>query len=153
MTSTGLQAIDHTIHETNEWLKDLMYEMAWEDRQLAYKGLRAVLHALRNRLTPEEAAHTGAQLPLLIRGIFYEGWNPARAPEKIRDQKGFFTRVRENLDGETTAGRTDPETLCRAVFKLIRHRISTGQVKDIEAGLPPELADLWPRNPEAERNA
>lgn len=151
MSSTGLQAIDRTIHETNEWLKDLMYEMGWEDRQLAYKGLRATLHALRDRLIPEEAAHMGAQLPMLIRGIYYEGWNPAKAPAKIRDKNAFFERVTNKLDGETTAGRTDPETLSRAVFKLLRHRISEGEVKDIESGLPQELADLWPRGSMADR--
>jgi uncharacterized protein (DUF2267 family) len=151
MSHTGLQAIDRTVHEANEWLKDLMYEMGWEDRQLAYKGLRAALHALRDRLIPEEAAHLGAQLPMLIRGIYYEGWSPAKTPEKIRDKNAFLERVQSKLDGETTAGRTDPETLTRAVFKLLRHRISEGEVRDIESGLPQELADLWPRAPEAGR--
>jgi uncharacterized protein (DUF2267 family) len=96
-------------------------------------------------LIPEEAAHLGAQLPMLIRGIYYEGWSPAKTPEKIRDKNTFLERVRSKLDGETTAGRTDPETLSRAVFKLLRHRISEGEVRDIESCLPQELADLWPR--------
>lgn len=145
MTTTGLEVFDHTLHETNDWLKSLMFEMAWEDRHLAYKGMRAILHALRDRLTPEEAAHLGAQLPMLIRGFYYEGWNPAKTPEKIRDKDAFLARVKDNLDGQTTAGRTDPETLTRAVFKLIRHRIATGEAKDIEAELPKELAELWPQ--------
>lgn len=57
MSDTGLRVFDHTLHETNEWLKSLMLEMAWKERHLAYKGLRAVLTALRDRLVPEAAAH------------------------------------------------------------------------------------------------
>ena len=47
------------------------------DRRSAYRALRSVLHVLRDRLTPEQAVHLGAQLPLLVRGIFYDGWRIA----------------------------------------------------------------------------
>jgi uncharacterized protein (DUF2267 family) len=146
MNDTGLRVFDHTIHETNEWLQSLMYEMAWDDRQVAYKGLRAILHALRDRLTPEEAAHIGAQLPMLVRGFYYEGWNPARAPEKIRDRETFYARVKDNLNGDTPAGEADPESLTRAVFKLLRHHIAKGEVDDIRSQLPKELEKLWPQD-------
>jgi uncharacterized protein (DUF2267 family) len=33
-----------------------------------------MLHALRDRLPPEIAVHLSAQLPMLVRGIYYEGW-------------------------------------------------------------------------------
>jgi uncharacterized protein (DUF2267 family) len=148
MSDTGLKVFDHTLHETNEGLQSLMYEMAWEDRRLASKGLCAMLQALRDRLTPEEAAHLGAQLPMLVRGFYYEGWNPSKAPEKIRDKHTFFNKVKDKLDGEAVAAREiDPETLSRAVFKLLRHRISEGEASDIESELPKELVDLWPHDP------
>jgi uncharacterized protein (DUF2267 family) len=145
MTTASLDVFDRTLHETNEWLKDLMYEMGWEDRHLAYKSLRAALHALRDRLTPEEAAHLSAQMPMLVRGLYYEGWKPSDAPEKIRDKESFLARVKEKLDGATTAGQMDIEMLTRAVFKLVRHRISEGEVDDIISELPKEIAELWPR--------
>jgi hypothetical protein len=40
--------------------------------------LGGMLHVLRDRLTIQEAVQPGAQLPMLIRGLYWEGWDPAR---------------------------------------------------------------------------
>ena len=71
MSMTGLDVFDKTIHITNEWLNDLMYEMNWTEKHKAYSAMRVCLHTLRDRLTVDEATHLGAQLPLLIRGVYY----------------------------------------------------------------------------------
>ena len=76
MSATGLDVFDETIHKTNSWLKEIS-EALGSDRRGAYRALRAVLHALRDRLTVDEAAHLGDQLPMLVRGIYYEAWRPA----------------------------------------------------------------------------
>jgi len=74
MADTQVAALDHTIQQTNIWLKTLAEQMHIEDRHDAYRALRSVLHVLRDRLTTEQAVHLGAQLRLLVRGIFYDGW-------------------------------------------------------------------------------
>jgi uncharacterized protein (DUF2267 family) len=71
MSSAGVEVFDSTLQKTSQWLNDLMMDMGWQDRQMAYSTLRAVLHTLRDRLTADEAVDLGAQLPMLIRG-FYE---------------------------------------------------------------------------------
>lgn len=142
MSMTGLDTFDKTIQEANNWLKDLMYELNWEDRHKAYLGLRATLHALRDRLPPEEVAHLGAQLPMVIRGFYYEGWNPTGKPIKMKQKEEFFAHVVEELPG--TEG-IEVETMVRAVFKLLYHRISEGEIQDIVRMMPKELGDLWPR--------
>ncbi len=63
----------------------------------AYSALRAVLHALRDRLTAQQATHLGAQLPLLVRGIYYEGWHAAQKPTGDRQVDEFLTRVAAEL--------------------------------------------------------
>ena len=73
MSMTGLDVFDMTVQQTNIWLKDIMQELGWADRHKAYLGLRTTLHALRDRLTPEEATQFGAQLSMLIRGLCCEG--------------------------------------------------------------------------------
>jgi uncharacterized protein (DUF2267 family) len=76
MSRTGLDVFDTTVQKTNIWLKDIMQALGWEDRHKAYGGLRTTLHALRDRLTPEETAQFGAQLPMLIRGLYLRGLDP-----------------------------------------------------------------------------
>ena len=87
MSTTGLEVFDATLHKTNSWLKELMGMLGSEDRHRAYLALRATLHALRDRLTVEEVAQLGAQLPMLIRGFYYEGWDPTGKPLRIRDKE------------------------------------------------------------------
>jgi uncharacterized protein (DUF2267 family) len=144
MSMTGLETFDRTIQETNNWLKDLMCELNWEDRHRAYLALRATLHTLRDRLMPTEAAHLGAQLPMLIRGIFYEGWNPANKPVKERQKEEFLSHIRDQFQNDP---EVDPQTVALAVFKLLTHKVSRGEIEDIKQTFPQELKELWPQSP------
>jgi uncharacterized protein (DUF2267 family) len=139
--STGLDVFDTTIQKTNLWLKDLMWELGWEDRHQAYEGLRVTLQALRDRLTIEEAAQLGAQLPLLLRGTYYEGWRPTGHPTKERHVEAFLSPIRAHFRNDP---RIEAEEVARAVFKLLATYISTGEIQDIQHVLPKELQDLWP---------
>ena len=93
MSDTQVAALDHTIQQTNIWLKTLAEILHLDERHDAYGGLRAVLHVLRDRLTPEQAVHLGAQLPILVRGIYYEGWRLAGKPADERQPAEFASLV------------------------------------------------------------
>jgi uncharacterized protein (DUF2267 family) len=144
MSATGLSVFDTTVQKTNLWLKDLMQVLGWEQKQKAYDALRAVLHALRDRLTVDEVAHLGAQLPMLIRGIYYEGWDPARKPESVRHKDEFLARIGQQFRVDDDI---DPEQIARAVFTVLENRISEGEIEDIESMLPAGLRELWPCSP------
>ncbi|MGD9502865.1 MAG: DUF2267 domain-containing protein, partial [Methyloceanibacter sp.] len=88
--STGLDTFDKTVQESSLWLKDVMERLNTTDRHHAYSTLRAVLHALRDRIGAESAAHLAAQLPMLLRGLFYEGWDPPGKPTKVRHERAFI---------------------------------------------------------------
>jgi len=141
MSPTGLSVFDATLQKTHVWLKEIMGVLGWEDKQRAYGALRAVLHALRDRLTIEEIAQLGAQMPMLIRGIYYEGWDPTGKPVKQRHKDQFLARIREQFRGPDDV---DPEKVARAVFTVLANRISEGEIEDIEHLLPVELRELWP---------
>jgi uncharacterized protein (DUF2267 family) len=141
MSTTQHELFSNTLQKTHIWLKELMEELWWEDQHRAYLALRATLHALRDRLTVDEATHLGAQLPMLIRGFYYEGWSPAGKPVKERHKEEFCAHVKAYFTREADI---DAEKIVRAVFKVLAKRITDGEIEDIKHILPPELRELWP---------
>lgn len=147
MGELGLDVIDRTVHDTNVWLKEISEEMQHPDRQMAYHALRGVLFTLRDRLTPEEACQFASQLPLLIRGVFFEGYRPANKPEKFRDREEWLRRVNHELD---QTGGQNPENASKAVFRVISRHITKGEQDDVRHMLPKDIRQLWPEEAAAE---
>jgi uncharacterized protein (DUF2267 family) len=141
-SSTGLTVIDKTIHETNLWLKTVMNELQIDDRHDAYSALKAVLHVLRDRIGPENAVHLGAQLPILVRGIYYEGWHPATTPTHERHIEAFLEHLADRLPLRLAEY---PERAARAVFNVMWQKIDQGEVAKIIEILPTDLRQLWER--------
>lgn len=140
MSITGLEVFDTTVHKTNSWIRELMDELGWSDRHKAYLALRATLHALRDRLTVEEAAQLGAQLPMLIRGFYYEGWVPSETPLRVRHKDEFLALIeRQFRDVES-----DTDLVARGVFTVLNGRISNGEIEDVRQMLPADIRELVP---------
>ncbi len=104
MSATGIDAFDTTIQKTHIWLDDLMQELCFQDRQIAYLAMRATLHALRDRLTVDEVAQLAAQLPMLVRGFYYEGWDPSGKPLRDRRKEQFLERIEREFFGADRLG-------------------------------------------------
>ena len=141
MRGTTPDGLETTIQKTHEWLNDIMTAIGANDVHLAYGALRAVLHALRDRLTVEEAVQLGAQLPMLIRGLYYEGWSPRGKPAKTHKDE-FLDAIRAQF--APGPDRLHPEVLARAVLSVVARHVSPGEVRDVKAILPKELRELWP---------
>ena len=141
MSATGLAVFDETLQVTHIWLKDLMERLETGDRHRAYLALRTVLHALRDRLAPDEAAHLSAQLPMLVRGFFFEGWRPSVTPTHERRRDEFLYRVRRELPPDSDF---DVEGAVIAVFELLAARVAPGEIRKVAGALPPEIRELWP---------
>lgn len=139
--TTGLDVFDTTVQKTNLWLKRIMEELHWDDRQRAYDALRAALQALRDRLTIEQAAKLGAQLPMLIRGLYYEGWDPTGKPLKERRVEEFLAHIPPYFRGEPFV---DSERVVRAVYKVLAENISEGELEDVRGMMPEDIRDLLP---------
>lgn len=142
MSMTGLEVFDTTVHKTNTWLKDVMVELGVSERRTAYDALRVVLHALRDRLTIEEVAELSAQLPMLIRGFYYEGWDPSRTPTRERHLEQFLSRIEEQFP---RGGEFDSARVAQAVFAVLSRHVSEGEIADVEHVLPEEIRELWPQ--------
>jgi uncharacterized protein (DUF2267 family) len=139
MSATGLDVFDKALQTTNIWLKEIM-EVVGPDRQRAYRVLRAVLHALRDRLTIDEVAHLGAQMPLLVRGLYYDQWHPAGKPERTRHPEEFLAAVAAELDD---IGPINAEDATRAAFAVLEDHIAPGEIEDVKGMLASQLRRLW----------
>ena len=140
--TTGLDTFDKTVQESNLWLKDVMERLNTYDRHHAYSTMRAVLHALRDRVGPENAAHLGAQLPMLLRGLFYEGWDPTGKPTKERHENAFLAHIARELP--RAAGPGEIEQGAVAVLDVLSKHISRGAAVKLAAILPQDLRRFWP---------
>jgi len=139
MTDGDPSIIEHSVEKTHIWLKQLAAEFGDEDRQYAFRALRAVLHTLRDRLTVEVAVKLGAQLPTLIRGVYYEDWVPSRTPLSIHDVEAFLERVAR--EGRMS-GETEASIAVTAVAHVLREHVSAGEIDDVLAILPVKLRVL-----------
>jgi uncharacterized protein (DUF2267 family) len=139
MTVDTVGPFEHTIEITHTWLNDLMERLGWHDKHQAYMALRAVLHTLRDRITVDDASHLAAQLPMLIRGFYYEGYHPAGKPLSDRKKSEFLARVAVECSDES---RNDGR-VTRAVFQVLAKHITSGEVEKIKGALPPDIRSLW----------
>ena len=137
---TRVQSFDKTVQKTQLWIDDLARELGWEDRHRVYRVLRVTLHLLRDRLPLNEAVQLGAQLPMLVRGLYYEGWRPSSMPDKSLDRREFLLAVEDALADEPDVDATQ---ISRAAFRVLEKHISRGESQDIAGVLPKGLRELW----------
>jgi uncharacterized protein (DUF2267 family) len=138
MSSSGLRAFDHTIQETNLWLNEIEMLLENSNRQLAYHSLRGVLFALRDRLPADQVFKLSSQLPMLIRGLFFERYAVTGRPLKYNVAE-FLVRVESEL---RAVGGDDPQQATWAVLAVLQMHISDGELQAILDALPKDIRHL-----------
>jgi uncharacterized protein (DUF2267 family) len=138
MSANGLEVFDKTLQTTHIWLDEIMQSLG-PDRKLAWKVLSTVLHKLRDRLPVEVAAHLSAELPLLIRGAYYDQYQPARQPTRCELDE-FIEEVDEWLSDSRPV---DPRDAIVAVFTTLSRHIPRGQIAKVQDALPSRLRAFW----------
>jgi uncharacterized protein (DUF2267 family) len=83
--------------------------------------------------------HLGAQLPMLVRGLYYEGWHMAGKPMKERSVQEFADHVLEELPPKFPV---DPLTVTRGVFEILWERLEPGEFAKLMDHLPASLRTL-----------
>ncbi len=140
MSLLSFAPIETTLHTTDLWLCDLMEDLGWLDRSRAYRALQVVLHALRDRLPLEAVAALGSQLPLLVRGIYYESWSPSETPPQESKKEDFLSQIATAFRNDLAV---DPERVARAVFKVLKRYATSGEIRNEGLILPPGIRVLW----------
>ena len=128
-----------TLQKTHEWLNDVCNELEIQDQQTAYLALRATLHAIRDHLQVDEVAQFGAQLPMLVRGFYYEGWDPPHKRRRRHADDFLAMMDRELRD----APNVNAEDAARASIKVLVKRLPPGEIDQVLAQLPKEISVFW----------
>jgi uncharacterized protein (DUF2267 family) len=136
-TNAKVSALDHAMHTAHTWIHDVAREFDTDDQEFAYRVLRAWLHTLRDRLTVEASAHFAAQLPDLIRGIFYAGWNPNAVPEKY-DVQAYAVRFAR----EANISLDDVDKAAAATTAAALQHLAPAQMDKVLDQLPTEIRAL-----------
>jgi uncharacterized protein (DUF2267 family) len=85
----------------------------------------------------EVAAHFAAQLPETLRGVFFDGWNPSRVPQKY-DRAEYVTRFAR----DARVRDSDVAKAAGIVTTVARKHMSAGVVAQAFELLPAGLREL-----------
>jgi len=138
MSEQGLETIESTTQKTHEWIARIAESMHMEKRD-AYKCLRAVLQTLRDRLPLDLAVHFGAQLPMLIRGLYYEGWEPSKVPIKMSREE-FLAVVQSKIIADRVI---DPVETVQNVLGVVAAHTGNGELEKVMLSLPKDMQSLF----------
>jgi len=140
MSAVGLESIDHTVQLTHIWINDLDARLGWDNKHRSYRLLRTVLQTLRDWLLVDEAAGLGAQLPELLRGVYYEHWRPVKTPVKKRSKADFMARIDDAFNADPISDTPDAVS---AVFALLSEKLTAGEVRQVHHAEPADIRALW----------
>ena len=138
---TKAAVIATSVQKTHEWLHEIEDELHFENEAAAYAALRATLHAVRDRLPVELVAHFGAELPMLVRGIYYDGWHPSAAGLKAAHSEDFCDSIRRELQGHEELQHVDQ--VAHAVVRVLDQRLEAGQIRHVVEALPEKTRRFW----------
>jgi uncharacterized protein (DUF2267 family) len=141
MRTLGIETVDHAVQLTYVWLDDLDWRMGWDNKGRSYRLLKSVLQALRDWLPTSKSAQFAARLPTLLRGAYYEHWQPATTPVKRRSKADFLQRIDQAFAGDM---QMEPEVATSLVLGFLSTKMSMGDIQDVRQSLPADIRVLWP---------
>jgi uncharacterized protein (DUF2267 family) len=139
MSEQGLETFETTVQKTHEWIARIAESMHIEKRD-AWKSLRAVLQTLRDHLPVDLAVHFGAQLPMLVRGLYYEGWEPSKVPIKMSREE-FLAVVQSRIIADRVI---DPVENNQNVLASVANHIGGGETHTVMDAFPSDMQSLFP---------
>ncbi len=131
---------DAPLEEGCNWVDTVSEQLGTSYKRSGYAALRAALHAIRDSLLIGQAVRLGEQLPILIRGIYYEGWDPKKGGARVTGSSEFIEVIRHDLRGH--AELTDAEATLRATFGALGQLLPVQEFEAILKVLPADIREL-----------
>lgn len=147
--SKRVSVFARTAHKSQEWIREMQKELKWISGDSTYHLLRAVLQSLRDQMSINEAAHFSAQLPILLRGTFFEGWNPQISELSGSTKDEFLQNVKHRM-GPLGTQKFELESGVLVALNVIKKHISAGEMKDFTGMINPSLKNFIEKNRQQE---
>lgn len=144
MRTAEPEVIERSAEKTHRWIDEVAAELGDDDRRRAYRALKSVLHTLRDRMPVNETAQLASQLPEFLRGAFYEDWVPAHVPQRYRSREELLDRIARDAG---LAGETEASYVLTSVMSVLRRHVSAGEIQDVVAVMPADIATLLASKP------
>ena len=129
--------------EGNRIINEVAYQLD-ADRNQAARVTRAVLHAIRDRIPSDDAIQFAQGLPMALKGIFIDRYDPSKTPVTIRNKERFIDFIRSK-NPAAEIDFPDRESVIfalQAVFYVLENNMSYGQVQQIKQMLNMEIVSL-----------
>jgi len=137
---------DEWYHKGHQIVNEVMKELGIEDEHKAFRLLRAVLQTLRDRLPASEGKDFASQLPMVLKAVWCDGWDPTKVPDKsIKHKQDFLERIMNHPGIRQPADIKDleeAEKVAIAVFRVLKNHVSYGEIKDVLGELPEDIREL-----------
>ena len=138
----GTTAIfDTSLQQAHEWLHAVGGELGTSNERSACAVLRAALHVIRDSLTMAQALELGDRLPVLVRGLYYEGWHLKNGLETKLTPEEAMASASQDLRWHNELPSQE-ETL-RAAFNALRRLLPQDQVQNLLQAPPVSIQRLW----------
>jgi uncharacterized protein (DUF2267 family) len=120
--------------EGNRFINDVADELG-ASRNTAARITKAVLHAVRDRLSADDAVEFAQGLPMALKGVFIDQWDISDNPVVIRRAHDFLDYI--YYKDEFTAAFDFPsedsvEEGLRGVFNVLECYMDEGQIEQVK---------------------
>jgi uncharacterized protein (DUF2267 family) len=131
--------------EANQWLAVVSRHLGLHDRQQAGRIFRAVLHALRDRIPASDAVQFGAQLPIIWKGIYFDGFKLRKEPVVIRDAQEWLMFIASHdafAEGHDFPTAEHTRLAFQGVMAALEELLSSGQYTQVVHALHADIQEL-----------
>ena len=141
-----LNAFDNHCQEATRFIKNIAVQLGTpDDTEHAVRVLKCIFRALRRKLIPDESLHIVSQLPLLLKGMYVDGWDIYEPISEAKTFDEFLNDIRDNTEGREGEDFDDDEQARKkiaAVFNVLKEFISDSELDYIHDELPKEVVEM-----------
>ncbi|HEX4926184.1 MAG TPA: DUF2267 domain-containing protein, partial [Bdellovibrionales bacterium] len=124
--------------KSSELLNEVMRTARLYDRAAIYAVVKAMLIAIRERLSTSEVAYLGNRLPTFLRAAYYDGWRPSLTPPALDGPADFIQAVSARLPGDMHGALSLDDTIEEAGRQLVL-AIGSAELEPLRSKLPAQV--------------